>query len=74
MSSLWCHNLYLLMAPQKRWDGKGTKEIRIQIQKQDHYKHILTILEDVIETFGWKEGQDVEPTIENGKLILKPRR
>ena len=53
---------------------KIQRRFAYRYKNRDHYKHIVTIPDDVIETLGWKEGQDVEPTTESGKLILKPKK
>ncbi|MDG6926810.1 MAG: AbrB/MazE/SpoVT family DNA-binding domain-containing protein [Nitrososphaerota archaeon] len=36
-----------------------------------HYKHMLTIPEDVVNRLGWIEGSEVSYTIEQDKLIVK---
>jgi hypothetical protein len=53
---------------------KVQRRFAYRYKNKDHYKHILNIPEDVIEILGWKEGQDVEPSTENGKLILEPKK
>ncbi len=53
---------------------KLQKRFAYRYKNRDYYKHVVTIPDDVIETLGWKEGQDVEPTAESGKLILKPKK
>ncbi len=53
---------------------KVQRRFAYKYKNRDHYKHIVTIPDDVIQTLGWKEGQDVEPSTEDGKLILEPKK
>jgi len=39
----------------------------------DHYKHLVVVPEDLIETLGWKEGIDLTAAVEGEALVLKGR-
>jgi hypothetical protein len=57
---------------------KGKKG-RVKLQKrfaykyndEDHFKHILTIPEELINELGWKHGQELEPYVKDGKLVFE---
>ncbi len=36
-----------------------------------HYKHLVVIPEDVVETLGWKEGIELTPIVQESTLVLK---
>lgn len=38
----------------------------------EHYKHLVTIPDEAVETLGWKQGIELRPAIEGSKLILEP--
>lgn len=38
---------------------------------KDHYKNVLTVPEEVIEKLGWQAGQELEPKVEDGKLVFE---
>lgn len=39
----------------------------------DHYKHLVIIPEDMIETLGWRDGIDLTVAVEGEALVLKGR-
>ncbi len=41
---------------------------------KDHYKHIVTIPEDVIVDLGWKSDMDLQPKVENNRLVLRDKK
>lgn len=46
-----------------RYKGKqGTKV---------HYKYIITIPEDVVDELDWKEGTELEPKVQDRKLVVE---
>jgi hypothetical protein len=60
---------------------KGEKGV-IKLQKRfaytynekDHYKHVLTIPEELVDELGWKHGQELEPKVHDGKLVFTERK
>jgi bifunctional DNA-binding transcriptional regulator/antitoxin component of YhaV-PrlF toxin-antitoxin module len=52
---------------------KLQKRYAYTYKDKNHYKHIITVPDEVIERLGWKDGQEIEPTAEDGKLILRPQ-
>jgi hypothetical protein len=40
--------------------------------EKDHYKNVVTVPEDVIAELGWKAGQELEPKVQDGKLVFEP--
>jgi len=40
----------------------------------DHYKYLITIPESAITELEWKPGQEVDLTIQDKELILKPSK
>lgn len=59
---------------------KGEKGI-VKLQKRfaytyndkDHFKYVVTIPEEIVNELGWKEKQELEPKVEDHKLVFKER-
>jgi hypothetical protein len=57
---------------------RGEKGI-IRLQKRyaytyndtDHFKYVVTIPEEIVSELGWKEKQELEPKVEDNKLVFK---
>ncbi|MGQ0606451.1 MAG: AbrB/MazE/SpoVT family DNA-binding domain-containing protein [Candidatus Nitrosotenuis sp.] len=47
------------------------KRFAYKYKNKEHFKYQIVIPQDIIEQLGWKEGKDVELSVENKKLILK---
>ncbi len=53
----------------------------MQLQKQvsrrykgtDYPKYVIVIPPSEIEKLGWKDGEELEPEIDNSRLIIKPK-
>ena len=60
---------------------KGEKGI-IKLQKRfaytyndkEHFKYVVTIPEELVSELGWKEKQELEPKVDNGKLVFSERK
>jgi antitoxin component of MazEF toxin-antitoxin module len=64
---------------------RDRKLVRLQRQKAyvytteegeeiQHFKHMVTIPEDTLQELGWKQGVELHPAVDGGKLILEPER
>ena len=38
----------------------------------EHYKHLVTIPDEIVESLDWKQGIELRPAINGSKLILEP--
>jgi bifunctional DNA-binding transcriptional regulator/antitoxin component of YhaV-PrlF toxin-antitoxin module len=47
------------------------KHFAYRYKDKEHYKHVVTIPEETVEQLGWKEGDELEQTIEKDSLIIK---
>jgi hypothetical protein len=60
---------------------KGEKGV-IRLQKRfaytykerDHFKYVVTIPEELVSELGWKEKQELEPKVDNGRLVFTERK
>jgi len=52
---------------------KLQKRFAYKYKDKQHYKHVLTISDDVIEKLGWKAGIDLETSPEGKALVIKPK-
>jgi len=50
---------------------KLQKRFAYTYKDKDHYKHVVTIPEEVVERLGWKEGQELEPLVEKDTLMIR---
>ena len=67
------HNLYLCYGTISYQNMvKLQKRFAYEYNDKKHFKHVVTIPEDVIEKLGWKEGTELEGKTDNGKLVFKP--
>jgi antitoxin component of MazEF toxin-antitoxin module len=39
---------------------------------KDHYKYVITIPEEVIEELDWVEGIELQPKVQDQKLVVEP--
>ncbi|MDN5845839.1 MAG: AbrB/MazE/SpoVT family DNA-binding domain-containing protein [Candidatus Nitrosocosmicus sp.] len=49
---------------------KLQKRFAYKYKDKNHYKHIITIPDDIVEKLGWKEGMEIESKIKNDELIF----
>ena len=53
---------------------KGTvklqKRYAYTYNDEDHYKHVVTIPEEIVNELGWKHGQELQPRVEGDKLVF----
>ncbi len=49
---------------------KLQKRFAYEYNAKKHYKHIVTIPEDVLKELGWKDGIDLEQKVEDSKLVF----
>jgi bifunctional DNA-binding transcriptional regulator/antitoxin component of YhaV-PrlF toxin-antitoxin module len=50
---------------------KLQKRFSYKYKDKDHYKHLVTIPDEIINQLNWKEGIELEPIVSNGKLLLQ---
>ena len=60
---LWFHKSDEMVKLQKRFAYK--------YKNKNHYKHIVTIPNVIIETLGWKDGTEIEQRVENDSLVFR---
>lgn len=48
------------------------KHLAYKYKDKEYYKHVLTVPNGALKELGWKPGQKLEQTIENGRLVIKP--
>jgi bifunctional DNA-binding transcriptional regulator/antitoxin component of YhaV-PrlF toxin-antitoxin module len=47
------------------------KRFAYKYKDKEHYKHVITIPEETVRHLGWKEGQELEPLVERGTLVVR---
>lgn len=50
---------------------KLQKKFAYKYKDKEHYKHIVTIPDDVLEQLGWNEGAEIQQVVKNHQLIFK---
>lgn len=50
------------------------KRFAYKYKNKNHYKHIVTIPDEIIETLGWREGTEIEQRVENDSLVFRLTR
>ncbi len=53
--------------------AKLQKQLAYKYNDKKHYKHehVVVVPDEAIIELGWKGGQELELTVENGRLILE---
>lgn len=49
---------------------KLQKQLAYRYKNKEYFKHVLTVPDDALKKLGWKSGEKLVQTIENGKLII----
>jgi bifunctional DNA-binding transcriptional regulator/antitoxin component of YhaV-PrlF toxin-antitoxin module len=52
---------------------KLQKQLSRRVDNKEYPKYVVTIPPKQIEEAGWKEGVELEATVENGRITLKPK-
>ena len=50
---------------------KLQKRFAYKYKDKNHYKHQVTISEDVLEKLGWEEGDELDLLAKGDKLVVK---
>ena len=56
---------------------KDVKTIKLQrrfayrYKDREHFKHILTVPEPILEELGWEEGMELTPRVKGDKLLFE---
>ena len=53
---------------------KLQKQLSRKVKGKEYPKYVITIPPSEIEKLGWKEGIELEPTVEGKKLIVTPKK
>jgi antitoxin component of MazEF toxin-antitoxin module len=53
---------------------KLQKQLSRKIGNTEYAKYVTVIPPQTIKDLGWEDGDDLEPKIENGKLIIKKKK
>jgi bifunctional DNA-binding transcriptional regulator/antitoxin component of YhaV-PrlF toxin-antitoxin module len=49
------------------------KQLSRKVEGKEYPKYVVTIPPKQIEEAGWKEGTELEATVRDGKIVLKPK-
>jgi bifunctional DNA-binding transcriptional regulator/antitoxin component of YhaV-PrlF toxin-antitoxin module len=52
---------------------KLQKQLSRKFEGKEYPKYVVTIPPKQIEEVGWKEGIELEATVRNGRITLKPK-
>ncbi len=52
---------------------KLQKQLSRKVGDISYPKYVVTLSPKYIEKVGWKEGTELEATVENGKIVLRPK-
>lgn len=52
---------------------KLQKQLAYKYKERKHYKHVIVVPDDAITELCWKGGQELELTVKEGQLIVKPK-
>ena len=47
------------------------KRFAYKYKDKEHYKHQVTISEEVLEKLGWQEGDELDLLPKDGKLVVR---
>ena len=53
---------------------KLQKQLSRKVDNISYPKYVVTISPKDIEKVGWKEGIELEATVEDGRIILRPKK
>lgn len=53
---------------------KLQKQLSRKVKDKEYPKYVVTIPPKQIEELGWKEGTELQPRIEDKKLIILPKK
>lgn len=53
--------------------AKLQKQLAYKYKDKQHFKHVVVIPDKAITELGWKGAQELELTVKEGQLIIKPR-
>jgi len=59
--------------PNRCLNTKLQKQLSRRVDDREYPKYVVTIPPKQIEEVGWKEGIELEATVKNGKIILRPK-
>jgi len=49
---------------------KLQKRFAYKYKDKEHYKHMLTIPEEIVEELGWKEGEELKQVVQEDRLVV----
>ena len=53
---------------------KLQKQLSRKVGNKEYAKWVITLPPSKIEAVGWKEGQELEEVVKDGKIILRPKK
>ncbi len=53
---------------------KLQKQLSRKVDNIEYPKYVVTIPPKQVQEAGWKEGTELEATVEDGKIVLKPKQ
>jgi len=52
--------------------AKVQRQFAYKYKEKDHYKHVVTISENLLKELGWQIGVEVEQRVEGNTLVMVP--
>ncbi len=59
---------------RKKMKAKLQKQLAYKYKEKTHYKHVIIVPDEAITELGWKGGQELDLSVQDGHLIIKESR
>ena len=53
--------------------AKLQKQLAYKYKEKRQYKHVIVVPEEAVNELCWKGGQELELTVKDGTIIIKPK-
>lgn len=50
------------------------KQLSRRVGNNEYSKYVIVLPQDKIKDLGWKNGQELETELKDGKIIIKPKK
>lgn len=47
------------------------KRFAYKYKDKEHYKHVVTIPEETVDRLGWREGEELQQTVDKDALVIR---
>lgn len=51
--------------------AKLQKQLAYKYKDKKHFKHVIVVPEEAVGELGWKGGQELELTVNDGRLVVE---